>query len=130
MYMYMYIDAKLEIKIQFNSIQARNHTPVSSASKSFSQLNNLKQHILIHTAEKNYCCTICTKKFSQHSNLKKHILSHDKEEKRTIKPKMVPARAPDEVSVYHPTWYSQNMSKNMYHGIRTDEYESLHASFK
>ena len=45
--------------------------------KSFSRKGVLKHHMLIHTGEKNYQCTVCEKSFSRNLGvLKRQMLIH------------------------------------------------------
>ncbi|XP_075210607.1 uncharacterized protein LOC142317960 [Lycorma delicatula] len=47
--------------------------------KSFNHKTSLKIHLNIHTKEKNYICNICQKSFNRKTSLKRHLNIHTKE---------------------------------------------------
>ena len=42
---------------------------------------NIKNHMLIHSGERPFACSLCPKRFRQQANLKKHIDVHTGERK-------------------------------------------------
>ncbi|VDN94496.1 unnamed protein product [Brugia pahangi] len=49
----------------------------SICKKNFTQLGSMKKHMMIHTGEKPYSCPICRKSFTHKHQLQSHIVTHD-----------------------------------------------------
>ncbi|KAJ9576749.1 hypothetical protein L9F63_025357, partial [Diploptera punctata] len=48
-------------------------------NKSFSQKTSLNRHLLVHSNEKHFKCSVCNKSFSRKYNLNEHLLVHNNE---------------------------------------------------
>ncbi|VIO99529.1 Uncharacterized protein BM_BM758, partial [Brugia malayi] len=48
----------------------------SVCKKNFTQFGNMKRHIMTHTGEKPYSCSICKKNFSRSVYVKEHMMIH------------------------------------------------------
>ncbi len=55
-----------------NKIRTHYKCEYASCSKQFSQICNVKRHIMTHLQVKEFQCCKCTKKFSQKSNMQRH----------------------------------------------------------
>ena len=60
-----------------SSIQTRKSSYACDlCNKQFTQLGNLKTHIVSHTDHKQYTCELCEKTFTRSGTLKSHMLVH------------------------------------------------------
>ena len=57
---------------------------VVSYDKTFSQLGNIKTHVLSHTGEKKHKCKACDKTFTHSGDLNKHVFIHTGEKTNTL----------------------------------------------
>ena len=65
-----------------NTNGVKSHS--TQCEKSFTQLQDLKKHILIHTGERPHICTVCGKSFTAKGNLKRHLLTPTREKHKRM----------------------------------------------
>lgn len=70
------VDEKLMYIIRFNQPIDGKRFECEICGKTFTEIGNIKRHVLVHTGEMPFACEICNKKFRLKQNLKRHSVRH------------------------------------------------------